>query len=381
METWPQPLVKGERSRYNGSNAKKWEGTTLAQTMESVRRKKKKHPFRRAFWRFYTVLVVLSAVIVVGNGAWSLMVRPPSVAQPPDVIQGDSGTPPKDEDGGGTVDSPPVVPTRVRKEQFYNILLVGCDDGHGNADTMMVMGYDVKNGKVGVVSVPRDTMIDRTWTSFPKLNAAYGKGGVELLKQEIGATLGIPIDYYVRVDLKAFVEIVDELGGIDFNVPQDMYHDDEGGFVINLKKGQQHLTGRKALELVRFRGYSNADIGRTHVQQQVLTALAKKLLSWGAITKIQPFLEIFDRYVDTDLAITDMLFLAQSALAVDTQSGVTTQTLEGRGDAKKGKYSWCYELDPDKTLQVVNDLLNPYTTPITREDMALVTADSYYYAD
>lgn len=325
------------------------------------------------------VLVALSAVIVVGNGAWSLMVRPPPVAQPPDVVQGEPGTPSQDQNGDGVADDQPAAPARVRKEQFYNILLVGCDDGHGNADTMMVMGYDVKNGKVGVVSVPRDTMIDRTWTSFPKLNAAYGKGGVALLKQEIGATLGIPIDYYVRVDLKAFVEIVDQLGGIDFDVPQDMYHDDEGGFIIDLKKGPQHLNGRKTLELVRFRGYSNADIGRTHVQQQVLTALAKKLLSWGTITKIQPFLEIFDRYVDTDMSVTDMLFFAQSALMIDTQNGVTTTTLEGRGDAKKGKYSWCYELDPDKTVQVVNELLDPYTTPITMEDMALVKADSYYY--
>ena len=251
------------------------------------------------------------------------------------------------------------------------------DDGHGNADTIMLLQYDVPNQKVGVVSIPRDTMVDRDWTRIPKINAAYGKGGVELLKEEISRTLGVPIDYHIQVGLQAFVEVVDQVGGLDFYVPEDMYHDDEGGFVINLKKGQQWLSGRKTLELVRYRGYGNADIGRTEMQREVLTALAKKLLSFGGIANIQSFLKIFNEHVDTDLSWTDITFLAQSAFGLDTETGVTTAVLPGRGDAVLGKTKWCYELDPDQTLEMVNAMLNPYDEPLTLADLDLIKGESY----
>lgn len=334
-------------------------------------RRTRRRPFSGPFWGLYKAVVAISTLIVVAYVGWNLMVTPPSVTPPPSITKPGHGS---QED--------PTLPTPgaiARKDRFYNILLVGCDDGHGNADTIMVLGYDVPNSQVGLVSIPRDTMINRQWSSFPKLNAAFGKGGVELLGQEITQTLGIPIDYYVKIDLNAFVALVDELGGLDFYVPQDMYHDDEGGFIINLKQGQQHLTGHQVLQLVRYRGYTDADIGRTHMQQQVLAALAKQVLSWNSLTRIQAYLEIFNEHVETDLSLTDMLYFAQNAILLDMETGFHTATLEGRGDAKKGSTSWCYELNAEAAVDVVNRLINPYTHEITLQDMDIIKGDSYYF--
>ena len=346
--------------------------------MGRQKHKKKKSLSNRIFWKFYTVLVILAVVIIGGDIAWSMFVKPPEIAVPPTIINPDTSS---NQNPDASTEDPkePVEGALVRKENFYNILLVGCDDGHGNADTIMVAGYDITKGEVNLVSIPRDTMIDRSWSKFPKLNAAFGRGGVDLLRDEISTTLGIPIDFYVTVDLSAFVDIVDAIGGLDFYVPQDMYHDDEGGFIIDLKEGQQTLSGRDTLELVRYRGYSSADIGRTEMQQKVLKALAKQILSWNSITKFNSFIEIFNSNVKTDMSLSDMLYFAQSALSVDMDSGVNTHTLSGRGDAKIGKYDWCYELDSVATVETVNEYLNPYTTPLDLEDMKLVKADSYHF--
>lgn len=338
----------------------------MPQTRPRRRVKKQASIFRR----IYGGLVFVSAIIVGVYILWPMVIKPPAQ-------QTEKPNSPAQSSGASRPENPPEPQGPVRREQTYNILLVGVDDGHGNADTIMLLQYDIPNQKVGVVSIPRDTMVNRDWSSIPKINAAYGKGGMELLREEISRTLGVPIDYHIWVGLQAFIEVVDQVGGLDFYVPEDMYHDDEGGFVINLKQGQQWLSGRKTLELVRYRGYGNADIGRTEMQREVLTALAKKVLSFGNITNIQSFLKIFNDHVDTDLGWTDMVFLAQSALGLDTETGVTTAVLPGRGDAVKGKTKWCYELDPVQTLEMVNDLLNPYDQPLTLADLDLIKGESY----
>lgn len=317
----------------------------------------------------YRAAVVLSAIIVLSYAGYKIFVQPPAVPAPdiPDVSQSDvSG---QEQEG------------LKRRDQVWTFLLMGTDDGNGNADTLMVAAYDVKEKKVGVVSVPRDTIVDRDWSRYPKINGAYSKG-VERVRQEVSHLLGIPIDYYIKVDISAFVALVDEVGGVDFNVPVDMDYDDPWqNLSIHYKKGMQHLTGQQALEVVRFRhnndmsGYS--DMGRTQTQQALLKAVAQKVLSWGSVPKIAGFVDIFAAYVDTDLEVSDMVYFATQALYLDLENGVSTKTLEGRGDATYRGYTWCYELDKDKALADINAMLNPYTTPVTEEMAHIMKADSY----
>lgn len=330
-------------------------------------RRRRHSPLVRFLKRLYSVAVVLSAIIVAAFLLWKLFVPAPETVPPTYEQTGDQSY--LDEELAGV----------QRRDRCYTFLLMGTDDGNGNADTLMVATYDVANQKVGVVSIPRDTIVDRTWSRYPKINGAYSGGKVDRVRQEVSHLLGIPIDYYVKVDIKAFVELVDAVGGVDFDVPVDMDYDDPWqDLSIHYKKGLQHLDGQQALEVVRFRhnndmtGYS--DTGRTNTQQQMIRAVLNKVLSWGSLGRIKPLLDVCMDNVQTDLTATEVLYFAGQALYLDMDN-VATKTLSGRGDATHNGYKWCFELNRQQTLQDINDLLNPYTTPVTDEMANIVTAN------
>ena len=194
--------------------------------------------------------------------------------------------------------------------------------------------------------------------------------------------LGVPIDYYVQVNIRGFIALVDYLGGVEFYVPCDMDYDDPfQDLSIHFKEGRQHLDGQEMMEVARFRknndGSGYSDVGRTQTQQKLLVALAKKVLSWNSLTKINGFVEIFNQYVKTDLELEDMLYFASQAIYLDTSTGVGTATLEGRGDGVYRGNTYCYELDREKTVELVNRLINPFDGDLTLEDMNLVRAERY----
>ena len=116
----------------------------------------------------------------------------------------------------------------------------------------------------------------------------------------------------------------------------------------------------------------------TETQQKLLVAMAKKVLSWNNLTRINSFVEIFNQNVDTNLSLNDMLYFAKAGLNLDPSTGVETATLPGRGDGVYRGYRYCYELDREGTLDIVNRLINPYDQPLTLEDMNLAKAQSYH---
>ena len=344
-----------------------------------VREKRKRHPLKTLGLVLYGILVAISAIIVAVYLYFTFFVKPPEVTQPeptpaPPVVEQVGQEDPANPDP--TPEDPGPEPLE-RREGVFNVLLAGTDAEGYRTDTMMVLSYDTKAQTVGVVSVPRDTLTKRSGSENPKL--VYGKGGVEQRVKDISHMLGIPIDYYVKINLKAFVAVIDYLGGVDFYVPCDMNYDDPyQDLHIHFKEGMQHLDGQAVMEVARFRqnnkdengnvtGYW--DTGRTETQQKLLIALAKKVLSWNSLTKLNGFVEIFNQYVSTDLSLNDMLWFASQAIYVDTASGVQTATLTGDGDVRWNGVSYCFQLDEQSTLDTVNALLNPYTRDMTLEDM------------
>lgn len=333
---------------------------------------------------FYKVLVVISALIVAAYLGLQMMSKAPE--QKPSVDNTPETVPVGDTGADTSEENPNAL---VRREGVYTILLAGTDMEGYRTDTMMVMCYDTVNQKVGVVSVPRDTITRRD--GHAKL--AYGSGGVTQRAEDISQMLGIPIDYYVMVDINGFISLVDYLGGVELDIPLDMNYDDPTPgqeLHIHFTKGTHLLDGQGAMEAVRYRhdNYDSpnytanqwySDVQRTQLQQQLLTKLAKKVLSWDSLTKISGFVEIFNENVETDLKLSEMLWLAQKAVDLDPSTGVETATLEGRGDATYNGYTWCFELDAEKAVETVNRLINPYTRDLTLEDMNIVQADSYYY--
>lgn len=333
--------------------------------------KKRRSPVLVAAKVLYWLVFTLSLVIVVGY--WHFT-RPPTVdrAEPaatPAAVSDDPATP---EDESLTPPSmPPEEQGRAYKDQCYTFLVMGMDAGNGNTDTMMVVTYDVPGKHVGVVSVPRDTLMDVPRT-VKKINAAYASGGVDEVKAELSEMLGFPLDYYIIIDLRGFRSLVDTLGGVDFDVPVNMNYDDPTQDLhIHLNKGMQHLNGAQALQLVRFRsGYANADIGRIQTQQKFLVALVKKLASWNSVTKVNEFVDIFAENVKTDLSVREMGFFALSVLDLDLDAGVSLGTLPGDGTVTYKGIPYYYQLDPEKTLELLNQLgMSPYEDPLTQEDL------------
>ena len=341
---------------------------------------RRRSPVKSVLLGFYKFLVAVSALIVAVFVGFRLMVQPPEQVQttPPGQTETDQG-----DTSGGAAAGAEDEDALVRRDLVYNVLLAATDNGSTRTDTMMVMSYDIPNQKVGVISVPRDTLVERE-SGSPKL--VYGSGGVEQRVKDISDMLGVPIDYYIKVDISGFIALVDYLGGVEVEIPLDMNYDDPyQDLHIHFTQGTHLLDGQEAMEVARYRhdnsdspNYNKnqwyTDIQRTQMQQQILVNLAKKVLSWGNLTRINGFVEIFNEYVDTDLSLTDMLYFASQAIYLDTSTGVETFTLEGDGQVTYKGTRYCYELDPQSTLEAVNRLINPYTRDLTLEDMNILQA-------
>ncbi|MBO8159729.1 LCP family protein [Thermosyntropha sp.] len=210
-----------------------------------------------------------------------------------------------------------------------NILVLGIDKrpGETNArsDTMMLVSIDPKLDKAVVLSIPRDTRVEIKGSPIDKICAANIVGGPRYAVRTVEKLLDVNIDYYVSVDFNGFKEIIDTLGGVTIDVPQRMYKPSED---IDLQPGLQRLNGRQALAFVRFRGYIQGDIARTQMQQQFIRALADEVLKPKTIAKLPSLVKQLNKYVETDMGLTDMIKMASWAPGFSADS-IITQTLPG----------------------------------------------------
>ncbi|MBQ2890393.1 MAG: LCP family protein [Clostridia bacterium] len=207
-----------------------------------------------------------------------------------------------------------------------NILLMGTDDGGDRCDTIMLVNLNGETGKLNVLSIPRDTAIASRNSKgniiynsagvpvYNKINAymAIGKQEVnkgnikvpeELLIRKVKEITGLPIHYFATVDFEGFINIIDALGGVDFDVPENMNYDDPyQNLHIHLKKGMQHLNGKEAHDLVRFRNYNNgqADLARVDTQQKFIKELIRQKLTVSNLNKIDEIYEVVNENVRTN---------------------------------------------------------------------------------
>jgi len=249
-------------------------------------------------------------------------------------------------------------------------LISGVDDGNGGSDTNILMAVDTENDYIYGVSIPRDTKAFFN-DKARKINSAYSIGGVELLAEVISQQLGIPVDYTVMVDLRGFEALVNAIGGVEFYVPVDMDYDDPyQDLSIHISKGMQRLYGEEALKVVRFRhnndgtGYGSEDIGRMQTQQDFLKAVAKQTLTVSNLDKIDDLVKIFYQFVETDLTLGNLAWLGKEAIGMGAEH-ISFSTLPGEWESP-----YIY-LDPDATLELVNQYLNPYVEDRVAEDLLI----------
>ena len=321
------------------------------------RRLKKKYRILRGV---YAAVVVLAAVIVIGYGVYKVALPEPSISPEESGVSADSQEAAPDMEAG----------SHTRREQTYTFLLVCPDQSSGNADAIMLVTYDVPNQKVGMLSIPRDTLVDE---SYPKINSSL-HAGIENLQSVVSELVGYPIDFYITIDLDGFVELVDAVEGVEFDVPVEMYYSDPTQDLrIFYQPGVQHLTGQQAMEVCRFRknadgtGYPLGDVQRSETVRNMMTTVAKKLVS--NIGKVDQFIEILQRNIETNLSATDLAWFATRAISLNLSTGVSGSTLPGDGNVTAKGYTYCYQLETTESLALINQLVNPYTTDLTPEDV------------
>ncbi len=267
----------------------------------------------------------------------------------------------------------PVAETGLgaRRSGVSTILLAGTDQDGLRTDTLMLLTVDRSKGSLSLVSIPRDTLVNGGY-SVPKINTVYaanngGAEGIEMLMTRVAECIGFRPDGYMLIRLEAFVELVDQLGGVKFHVPVDMFYNDPAqDLYIDLKAGLQTLDGQQAMGVVRFRsGYADADLGRISVQRDLLSALVEQMVSFEGVTKSPQLLNILMEHTDSSLTVANYLWLAEAALVCDLRQ-VQTATLPGTPKDLGGSY---YVLDPQLVAQTVNTYCNPYETAVTPEHL------------
>ena len=169
---------------------------------------------------------------------------------------------------------------QLNKNKTYNFLLLGRDDAARLCDVIILASFNLDNGDVSIMQIPRDTYFDCNGASYKRINGAYNSlGSAAAVADALSQALGIKIDYYLSLDLEAVEGIVDNLGGIDVDVPVDMDYDDpDQGLSIHLSKGKQRLDGKSAVEFLRYRaGYITGDLGRIDAQKLFLNAFVQRI--------------------------------------------------------------------------------------------------------
>ncbi|HZF90155.1 LCP family protein [Streptomyces sp.] len=185
----------------------------------------------------------------------------------------------------------------------------GTDDGSARSDTALILHVYEGHRKAGVVSIPRDTLIDRPActdtdggthpaASGVMFNSAYSTGGAVCAVKTVESLTGLRMDHYLEVDFSGFQKLIDELGGVEITTTRDINDPDSH---LDLKAGPHRLTGEQALGLVRTRhGVGDgSDLGRIQLQQAFLKALLKQVKDIGLFGNPKKLYDLADTATKT----------------------------------------------------------------------------------
>jgi LCP family protein required for cell wall assembly len=236
-----------------------------------------------------------------------------------------------------------------------NLLMLGVNANM--TDTIMLISWDMDNDKVDVISVPRDTYYHRDGydgAAQKKINSIYSAEGIKPTAEAVSDVLyGIQINYYAIIDYDAVKTIVDGVGGVPLNVKRNMHYEDpydDPPLVINIKKGQQTLDGKHAVQYLRYRhGYANGDIGRVEAQQEFMKSLYNQCIKHGILSSAK----LVTDNVKSDLTLGAVSQYALSAMNLKEDS-INTYTVPGEGKYI-GQASY-YIQDKDATKDMLTEI-------------------------
>ena len=192
----------------------------------------------------------------------------------------------------------------------------------GSSHTMLLLRLDPNDKSVRVLSIPGDSMVVVPGVGLAKISLANARGGSALAARTVSRTLNnVPIDRYVRINIGAFQELVDLLGGVEVFVPKRMsYKDATQQLEIDLEPGWQTVNGDQAQQFARFRDSEMGDVARVQRQQALLKALRDRVSSPVVVPQLPKLTRLFHNYVDTNLSPAEMLALVNFCTGLDQEN-------------------------------------------------------------
>lgn len=298
-----------------------------------------------------------------------------------------------------------------RRDGYYTFLVGGVDRISNNTDVLMLVSLDTKTCEVKILQLPRDTYVSKAVTGYKSVSRINGifaaeynaartenlsseasqKRAMEHLKSTLSDAFATDIDEYILVNISMFREIVDEVGGVDFDVPYDMdYEDPEQDLYIHLKAGYQHLDGAHAEQLIRFREPTKADLGRMNIRAGFMIAMAKQVKEKLSISTV---LSLVNKFMDknraqTSVGLFEAIKYARAIYKVPLDS-ISVKTITGSSvyDVNTGAWSPSYYLNRYAACRDVNEFINANKNDISLADFDAnglfhdkdnVSADTYY---
>ncbi|HCB49389.1 MAG TPA: hypothetical protein DEP47_07680 [Chloroflexi bacterium] len=277
-----------------------------------------------SIWLFRTVLDMASELDISNPVFGEVAETTEEVINEPEV-----------QSSGSSIEPQPIIsnplPQRWSGLDRVTILILGIDqrcdeDGPTRTDTMMVITIDPIGLSGAVLSLPRDLWVEIPNFGLDKINQAhflgevhdYPGGGPALAVETVENILGINIDYFATINFEAFVELVDEIGGIEVEAAEDIeddtYPDNCYGYdPFYLSEGKHQLDGQTALKYARTRATFGGDVDRAGRQQEVILAVRDKILRLDMVpqllTRSPELWRIFQRNVETDLTLNEVIQL------------------------------------------------------------------------
>jgi LCP family protein required for cell wall assembly len=238
----------------------------------------------------------------------------------------------------------------VEKEPF-SVLMLGTDskNNKGRTDTIIVLTVNPTNNSVKMLSIPRDTRTEIIGKGKEdKINHAHAFGGVEMAMDTVENFLDIPIDYYMKVNMEGFKDVVNAVGGVTVTNTLDFSYDN-----VHFPVGEITLTGEEALPYVRMRKEDpNGDFGRNTRQRQVIQAVLKEGASISSLTNFSDIFKAIGDNVKTNLTFDQMVDIQKNYKLAG--NNIQQMEIKGKGTRINGIYY--LQIPQDEQLRVQNEL-------------------------
>lgn len=269
-------------------------------------------------------------------------------------------------------------------EGQFTVLCLGFDETRSNSDVIMLFHFDIINDKINILQIPRDSFVpDFTNSETGKINSVYTLGDENLIPIQrvvdaVRDTFGIPIDRYITTGCDDIVDMVDIIGGIPINLPEQVIY----SYDKVLYPGEQVLNGEQAELFVRARkGYNEGDIGRVKAQRIFLAAAMEKALDLGPIQLTKFLTEVYNKgYIGTDLTLQEMSILSDFGSSIDLDD-VTVHMVPGEA-TYYGDYS-IWSIHKNATIDVINEYFRPYQPELSYDSLSIteLIESDYYNTD